>query len=58
MTNGITARGTDNAKVIQIIQTTALAGDGSPENPCRRVVQYWDFDGTLLFTQDPEDKIS
>ena len=41
-------RGTDSAKVISVIETTALRGSGVPGDPCRVVRQYWDFDGNLL----------
>lgn len=41
-------RGTDTAKVIQVIETQSLYGLGTPADPCRIRVQYWDFDGNLL----------
>ena len=46
-------RGTDSAKVIQVIKTTALRGVGTEEDMCRLVTQYWDFDGNLLAENDP-----
>lgn len=47
-------RGTDSAKVIQVIITQSLRGDGqTKEDPCRCVTQYWDFDGRLLAEDDP-----
>lgn len=42
------ARGTDSAKVIQVIVTTALRGEGTEKDPVRIVTQYWDFKGNLL----------
>ena len=51
--NGIVARGTDSAKVIQVIETVAVRGDGSPENMCRWVHQYWSLEGELLAENDP-----
>ena len=51
--NGIVARGTDSAKVIQVIETVAMRGDGSPENMCRWVRQYWSLEGELLAENDP-----
>lgn len=42
------ARGTDSAKVIQVIVTTALKGEGTEKDPVRIVTQYRDFDGNLL----------
>lgn len=41
-------RGTDSAKVIQVIETRALAGSGTPDDPCRIRVQYWSVEGKLL----------
>ena len=45
-------RGTDSAKVIQVIETKALKGEGTQENPARTVIQYWDLDGNLLAERD------
>lgn len=46
-------RGTDSAEVIQVIRTRALRGEGTEEDLCRMVTQYWDFDGNLLAEHDP-----
>ena len=46
-------RGTDSAKVIQVIETQSLRGVGTQEDICRCVTQYWDFDGNLLAESDP-----
>lgn len=43
----------DKAEVIKIIKTTLLRrGDGVIE-PIRLITQYWDFDGKLLWEDDP-----
>lgn len=47
------SRGTDNARVIQVIETTALRGEGTELDKCREVKQYWDFEGNLLAESDP-----
>lgn len=50
-------RGTDSARVIQVIETRALRGTGEDETDmCREVKQYWDFDGKLLAENDPCEK--
>lgn len=49
-------RGTDSARVIKVIATTALKGRGTDEDPARIVTQYWDFDGNLLGEKDCEEK--
>ena len=47
-------RGTDLARVVQVIETQALRGSGQSEaDLCRIVTQYWDFDGNLLAENDP-----
>lgn len=45
-------RGTDGARVMQVIETRALRGIGAEEDMCREVIQYWDFDGNLLAEND------
>jgi hypothetical protein len=46
------SRGTDSAKVIQVIETKSCRGDGTEKNPYRVVTQYWDFDGNILAEND------
>lgn len=46
-------RGTDSAQVIQVIKTESLRGEGTNEDMCRIVKQYWSFDGELLAENDP-----
>lgn len=41
-------RGTDSAKVIEVIETRSLLGRGTDEDPVRTLRQYWDFDGRML----------
>lgn len=50
--------GTSSAKVIQVIQTTAIRGKGSENDPCRIVIQYWSLDGKKLAENDSEAKIT
>ncbi|MGN0271633.1 MAG: carboxypeptidase [Lachnospiraceae bacterium] len=47
-------RGTDEARVIQVIETKALRGLGTEEDPVREVTQYWDFEGNFLAEMDTE----
>lgn len=46
-------RGTDEAKMILIIETRSLRGIGTEEDPCRCVTQYWSLDGDFLAENDP-----
>lgn len=46
-------RGTDSAQVIRVIVTKSLRGEGTQEDLCRIVTQYWDFEGNLLAENDP-----
>lgn len=41
-------RGTDNAKVISVIETKALAGSGTETDPAYIQTQYWSLEGKLL----------
>ena len=45
-------RGTDSARVIQVIETKSIRGNGTNEDMCRPVTQYWDFEGNLLAEND------
>lgn len=46
-------RGTDSAKVIQVVETRSIEGYGTPEDVCREVVQYWSLEGELLAEKYP-----
>lgn len=46
------SRGTDEAKVINVIVTKSAIGNGTKENPARILYQYWDFNGNLLAMKD------
>lgn len=48
----VTPRGTDSAKLIQVIETVSLRGVGTKENPVRAITQYWDLDGNRLAERD------
>lgn len=56
--SAIRFRGTDSAKIIQLIQTTGPIGSGTEIDPVRRVEQYWTLEGELLFTKDDLPEIS
>lgn len=45
-------RGTDRARVIEVIETVSIRGSGSEEDPVRKVFQYWSTDGELLAEKD------
>lgn len=46
-------RGTDAAKVIQVIETISIKGNGTEDDPARAVKQYWSFDGAMIAENDP-----
>ena len=52
MAEGARPRGTDSARVIQVIETKAIRGRGTKEDPVRGIVQYWNMDGKLLAEND------
>lgn len=49
-------RGTDSARVIQVIETRSIRGTGNEDDPCREVIQYWDLEGNLLAENDHATK--
>lgn len=49
----IRPRGTDNARVVVVIETESLRGAGTEDDQCRKIKQYWDFSGRLLAENDP-----
>ena len=49
-------RGTDSARVIQVIETNAIRGRGTTDDPVRGVLQYWSMEGILLAENDPWEK--
>lgn len=49
-------RGTDSAKLITVIKTESLRGDGTEKDPCRMVEQYWSLKGDLLAEKDSWEK--
>lgn len=46
--SNVRPRGTDNARVISVIETKSLRGLGTENDPVRWVYQYWNFEGKLL----------
>lgn len=46
-------RGTDSARVVPVIETRSLRGNGTEEDKCREVIQYWSLEGELLAESDP-----
>lgn len=41
-------RGTDSARLVTVIETTALCGSGTADDPCYPKVQYWSLEGDYL----------
>ncbi len=46
-------RGTDLARVIQVIEIKSVRGSGEKDQPFRTVIQYWSFDGKKLGEIEP-----
>lgn len=51
MSREIAVRGTDAARIVTLIRTTALKGKGIPEDPYKEVHQYWTLAGRFLFEE-------
>jgi len=45
-------RGTDSARVIEVIETKSVRGMGTEEDMSRYVMQYWSLKGELLAEND------
>lgn len=45
-------RGTDAAKVIEVIETESIIGAGTNTDPVRIIKQYWSLKGELLAHND------
>lgn len=43
----------DSLKVEKVIVLELLRGEGTEEDMCRTVIQYYDMEGQLLFEIDP-----
>lgn len=50
--NPVKAETPRSVKVIEVIETISLRGDGV-KSPCRQVTQYWSKEGRLLGENDP-----
>lgn len=48
----LTARPTVSAKVITVIETVSVIGSGTPEDPLRHMIRYWNLEGELLAERD------
>lgn len=40
------------AKLIEVIETVSLRGNGTKSEPIREITQYWSKDGVLLAEKD------
>ena len=40
--------GAESARVVLVIETTVLIGEGTPNDPVDTLRQYWSLDGELL----------
>lgn len=49
-------KGTQSAKVIEVIETKSVIGSGVAADPYRIIVQFWSFDGRLLAECDDSGK--
>ena len=49
-------RGTDSARLVTLIETKAIQGYGTDDDPVRLKTQFWDFDGNLVAEIDSDDR--
>lgn len=51
-------KGTNSARVIEVIETKSCRGNGTQDDPIRIVTQYWSLEGKMLAEKDViNDKI-
>jgi len=43
----------NGARVIKVIETKSVKGEGTENDAVRLVTQFWDFKGNLLAENDP-----
>ena len=48
----LTAKPTSSAKVITVIETVSVIGSGTPKDPLRHMIRYWNLEGELLAERD------
>lgn len=53
----VVPRGTDKAKLVEVIETRSIRGAGTLEDPCRQIIQYWTKTGRLIGEDDPADVV-
>lgn len=46
--------GTEEARIIEVIQTKSIRGLGTKEDPTRTIYQYWDLNGKFLAEFDKQ----
>ena len=49
-------KGTVSAKVIEVIRTISIVGEGTDDDPVREVAQYWTNKGRLI-AEEPAETI-
>lgn len=45
-----------SAKIVEVIVTVSLEGEGVEGDPCREITRYWTKDGNLIAEKDPVNK--
>lgn len=53
----VVPRGTDGAKVVELIETRSIKGAGTIVDPCRMIAQYWTKDGRFVSEADPAPEV-
>lgn len=54
--NTVRPRGTDNARLVTLIETRAIQGCGTDDDPVRIKTQFWDFNGNLVAEIDSDTR--
>ncbi len=54
--NTVRPRGTDSARLVTLIETKAIQGYGTADDPVRLKTQFWDFNGNLVAEIDSDTR--
>ena len=54
--NTVRPRGTDSARLVTLIETRAIQGYGTDDDPVRTKTQFWDFNGNLIAEIDSDTR--
>lgn len=49
---------TQTVRVVQVVETRTLVGEGTDQDPYTTVTEYWSFEGQRLGLLDPREMVA